>query len=128
VQTVAVGVSVADSSRPPLPATVEVTELSSSQRLSRGLKRFAIVSGAGLGLAIVPLVHLCGALVVVIGGPLAGYLAWRATVECGSGEVPCARCERPVFVKAGRLGWPLQLHCDGCGCSLEVKPSTAARG
>lgn len=123
MQPTPVRVGVMDSQRPGLVVTLPVEQLSSGARVMRGLLRMAIVSGIGLVVLLIPLVHACGALVAVFAGPIAGFFAWRQAALIGSGEVACPRCTQPVTMPAKLAGWPARLHCQQCGAMVELNPA-----
>lgn len=111
-----------DSSKPGTVATLPVAVLSPGARAWRGLKRLLLVSGIGLLILPVPLVHLCGAAIALVAGPIAGIFAWRATAVLGSSEVPCPKCAVRLPVPEGLAGWPARLHCKACGSMAELRP------
>lgn len=118
-------VRVMDSARPGAEVDLPVHRLSAKGRAWRGLKRLALVSGVGLVLTPVPLMHACGLVTLLIAGPIAGYFAWRARALVGECEVSCPKCAQPVPVREGLPGWPARVHCAGCGAMAELSPATA---
>lgn len=122
MQPTPVHVAVMDSSKPGVVATLPVEVLSPGARAWRGLKRTALVSGVGLLILPVPLVHLCGAAIALVAGPIAGVFAWRATAVLGSSEVQCPKCAGTLAVPEGLAGWPARLHCKACGSMAELRP------
>ena len=112
-----------DSARPPTTASVTLQRLSATQRVGRGLARFAMVSGAGAVLALLPLLHGCGLVTFLIAGPVMGFYAFRPTVLLGPSEVSCPKCAATVSVAAKTPGWPSRLHCGSCGSTFFVRPA-----
>lgn len=119
-------VAVMDSARAGKSVTHPVHVLSAGERVWRGLKRTLLVSAIGLGILPLPLMHVCGAVVAVIAGPIAGIFAARAHVLLGGGSVACAKCDQPLAVKDGTPGWPARVHCVSCGAMIELRPERAA--
>lgn len=115
-----------DSAKPGLVVSLPVQALSSRARLWRVAKRVAIVSGVGAVVAFLPLLHLCGLVVALIAGPVAGAFAWRDSVLFGAGEVGCPRCAQAVAIPAGLAGWPARVHCAKCGAMVELRPAGEA--
>ena len=115
-----------DSAKPGLVLTVPVTQLGPGARAWRGLKRMALVSGIGVVLVAVPLLHVCGAVVVLIAGPIAGVFAWRARAVLGACEIACPKCSQPVLVPDQLPGWPARVHCAKCGAMVELQLGEAA--
>ena len=119
-----VRVGVMDSARPGLVVTLPVEQLSAGARAWRGLKRTLLVSGIGLMIVPVPLLHLCGVAVAVVAGPIAGVFAWKSTALFGSGEVPCPKCDQLVALTPRLAGWPARVHCQKCGAMVELNAAT----
>ena len=111
-----------DSQREKLSATLPVLRLSLGARVGRGLLRFVIVSGIGAALIPVPLLHLCGAIVAAIVGPVVGLFAFLPKAKVGAGEIVCPKCSQPVVVRDGVMGWPARVQCLGCKSMLELTP------
>ncbi len=118
-----VQVSVMDSSRPGAVVALPVEVLSPGARAGRGLKRLLLVSGIGLLLTPVPLIHACGLVTALVVGPIVAVFAWRATAVFGVSEVACPKCAAPVPVPEGLAGWPARVHCRGCGTMVELRPA-----
>lgn len=114
-------IGVMDSSRPGQVAMLPVTTLSSGERAWRGLKRMLLVSAIGLCVVPLPLLHVCGAVVALIVGPIAGVFAARARAVFGACEVACAKCGQPLAIVDGTPGWPARVHCSKCGAMVELK-------
>lgn len=117
-------VKVMDSSRPGAEALLPVHALSARGRAWRGVKRLALVSGVGLVLTPVPLIHACGLVMLLVAGPVAGFFAWRARAVFGASEVTCPKCAQPLPVPEGLPAWPARLHCRACGSMAELSPAT----
>ncbi len=115
--------TVMDSARPPTEAVVELERLSPGRRLGRGVVRWLAVSAVGAVVLVLPLLHACGALTLLVAGPVAGVLAYRRQVLLGPGQLTCPRCEAAVPVAAGTGGWPVRLHCGGCGSTFLGRPA-----
>ena len=118
-----VRVGVMDSARPGLVVTLPVEQLSSRARAWRGAKRTLLVSGIGLLIIPVPLLHLCGVAVAFVAGPIAGVFAWKSTALFGAGEVPCPKCSQSVALTPKLAGWPARVHCQKCGAMVELQPA-----
>jgi hypothetical protein len=116
-------VGVMDSQRPGSVVTVPVEVLGPSTRALRGLKRMALVSVIGVCIVPIPLLHLCGVLVALIVGPIAGVFAWQAKALLGACAVPCAKCNEPLAIPEGQAGWPARVHCAKCGAMVEFNPA-----
>lgn len=123
MQPTPVHVGVMDSQRPGLVVMLPVAPLSSAARMVRGLLRMALVSGIGLVVLLIPLLHACGAVVAVLAGPIAGFFAWRQAALIGAGEVACPRCTQPLAMPAKLAGWPARTHCQKCGAMVELNPA-----
>jgi len=119
--------AVMDSARPPVEAAVQLERLSSGRRLGRGLTRWLLVSAVGAVVLVLPLLHACGALVLLVAAPAAGFLTYRRQVLLGAGQLPCPKCAAVVQVAAGTAGWPVRLHCGQCGSSFLARPAEAGR-
>lgn len=118
----AILLSVMDSARPPQAGTVRVERLSLGRRSWRALGRLAMVSGVGLVLAPLPLLHGCGLVLLLIAGPALGVLTFRKTVLLDGGTVSCPRCAATVPVEAKTPGWPVRMHCGQCGSTFFMRP------
>lgn len=109
---------VMDSAGEPTVTELPVHELTLLERLRRGGFKLLAVGGVGAVLAVLPLMHACGALTLLVVTPVVVVLTLRARVLVGPGEVKCPKCEALVQVEAGTPGWPAGMHCNGCGCSF----------
>lgn len=115
---------VMDSQRPGLVVTLPVLQLSTGARVLRALKRLALVSGIGLLIVPVPLLHVCGAVIAGVAGPIAAVFAFtaRALVE-GKGEVMvCPKCSKTLPLPAQLVGWPARFQCLECKAMIELTP------
>ena len=112
--------AVMDSARPPQKGSVRVERLSLARRLARGLGRLALVSG--IGAVLLPMVHLCGFVMLLFGGPVLGYIAWKAQVLLDEGWVSCPKCGATVPIEAKTPGWPARMHCGACGSTFFIRP------
>jgi hypothetical protein len=117
--------TVVDSARPPTQGFIPVEALGQGRRVGRGLARWLLVTVVGVGVTLLPLVHLCGAATVLLAAPVAAFLAYRTQVLLGAGLLPCPKCEALVAVAAGTTGWPARLHCGACGSTLQARPEPA---
>lgn len=122
-QPLSVRVGVMDSQRPGLVVSLPVELLTQTARAWRGLKRFGLVSVIGVVVIPIPLLHLCGVLVALIAGPVAGVFAWRASAVLGTSQVPCAKCSASLEIPEGLSGWPARVHCVKCGAMVELTPA-----
>lgn len=122
MQPTPVHVAVMDSRKPGALVTLPVERLSPGARAWRGARRMLLVSGIGLVILPVPLMHACGAIIALVAGPIAGFFAWRSTAVLGRGEVPCPKCAVTLAVPEGLAGWPARLHCQACGAMAELRP------
>lgn len=123
MQPTPVRVGVMDSQRPGLVVTLPVDHLSSGARALRALLRLGIVSGVGVVVMLIPLVHLCGLTVALLGGPIAGVLTFRQSALIGAGSVSCPKCSEQVAMPPGLAGWPARVHCPKCGAMVELNPA-----
>jgi hypothetical protein len=117
-----VSLAVMDSARTPLHATLQVERLSVGRRVARGLLRWATVSAVAAVVMVLPLLHACGALSLLVAAPVAGFLAFRTRVLLGAGFLVCPKCEAQVAVAAGVGGWPARFHCGQCGSTFLARP------
>lgn len=115
-----VRVGIMDSTREGAVATVPVLHLSRGARTLRSLKRLLLVSGVGAVLIPVPLIHVCGAVVAVIVGPLAAAWAFRTSAVMGDCQVPCPKCNQPVTLSSAHTGWPVRVQCMNCSAMVEL--------
>lgn len=115
--------SVMDSAKPPLVATVQLERLSMTRRAGRGLARLGMVSGAGAVLTVLPLLHACGLITLLIAGPAFAVFAFKTTVLLGDGRVDCPKCGAVVNIAAQTPGWPARMHCGTCGSTFFIRPS-----
>jgi hypothetical protein len=117
-----VDLAVLYSERPAVLAQLDVAPRPTKVRLGRaGLTLLALLAG-GAVVTVLPLLHLCGAALLLLGAPIATWLAWKpSVVTLGAQQLACPKCARPVVVADGRLGWPIRLQCDGCGASLSAR-------
>lgn len=116
--------SVMDSAKPPLVATIQAERLSAGRRAGRALARLAMVSGAGAVLAVLPLLHACGLVTFLVAGPAFAVLTFRVTVLLGQGRVNCPKCGADVDIAAETPGWPARMHCGTCGSTFFIRPSS----
>jgi hypothetical protein len=117
---------VMDSQRPGLDVTLPVLELSTGARVGRALLRLGIVSGVGLALVPVPLLHLCGALIALVAGPIAAIFAFRGRARLGAGQITCPKCTEALPVPDRLIGWPARFQCLACKAMIELRPPEVA--
>lgn len=86
-----------------------------------------MVSGAGAVLTLLPLLHGCGLLTLLLAGPIMGYYAFRPTVLLCDGWVECPKCGATVGLAAKTPGWPAHMHCGSCGSTFHIRPAPAPR-
>lgn len=122
MQPTALRLGIMDSQREKVAVTLPVHELSVGARLGRGVLRFLGVSLVGAVLALVPLMHLCGAVVAVVVGPIVGVFSFLPKARVGAGEVACPKCAGAVSVRDGVMGWPARVQCLSCKSMLELTP------
>lgn len=128
MEAMQVSVRVMDSARPGKEAEIGVRTLSLATRAWRACSRGLGLSVLGVGLALLPLLHLCGAAVALVVGPIFAVFVFRQQALLEAGSLPCAKCERPLEIKAGQAGWPARVHCVGCGAMNEVRPAVSENG
>lgn len=116
---------VMDSQRAGIVVTLPVRELSTGARVGRALVRLAIVSGIGLALVPVPLMHVCGAITAAVAGPIAAVFAFRGRAVVGAGEISCPRCSKPLQVPGKLIGWPARFQCLDCKAMIDLQPAEA---
>ncbi|MFT3710680.1 MAG: hypothetical protein QM817_23910 [Archangium sp.] len=116
---------VMDSQRPGLDVTLPVLRLSTGARVGRALVRLGIVSGIGLALVPVPLLHACGAITALIVGPIAAIFAFRGRAKVGAGNITCPKCSQPLPVPDALVGWPARFQCLQCKAMIELTPVPA---
>lgn len=116
-------VRVMDSSKWMASAELPVQHFSVGMRLWRACKRLGLVSGVGLLLIPVPLMHICGAAVALVVGPLAAAWAAKPSACMGECEVACPRCGRPVALSNQNTGWPVRVQCLQCSSMIELTPT-----
>lgn len=126
MQATPVRVGVMDSSKPGVVVSLPVHRLSPLERFSRAALRGLLISGIGVGVALMPLLHACGLVMALVAGPIAAAFALRAQVTFGGGAVPCPRCSEPVELTARLSGWPARVHCGKCGAMVELNPAETA--
>lgn len=117
-----VRVGVMDSSKPGTVVPLPLQKLSVPARLGRAALRGLAVSGIGVGVALMPLLHGCGLVTALLVGPIVAAFALRSSVLFGEGEVPCPRCSEPVKLPPKLAGWPARVHCGKCGAMVELNP------
>jgi ribosomal protein S27AE len=118
-----VQLTIMDSARPPRPAVLEVEGLGLGRRTWRAVGRGALVSGIGGLVVILPILHLCGAALLLLGGPILAAVTFRVSVlTVGEQQVPCPKCDAVVPVEAKSGGWPVRLHCGSCGSTFSARP------
>jgi ribosomal protein S27AE len=66
---------------------------------------------------------VCGAVVLVVAGPIAGAFAFKQAAVLGTGSVPCPKCSEQVALTEGLAGWPARVHCQKCGAMVELNPA-----
>lgn len=122
MEPVAVHVRLMDSQAEPKPAVLQARSVPFAERVLRGLKRLGLVSGIGLVVLVLPVLHLCGAVVALVVGPVAAFLAFRGTAVLQAGTVECPRCAAQAAIEDGTTGWPARLHCLHCGSTFDAWP------
>jgi hypothetical protein len=110
-----------DAERPGLVVTLPVQHLSVGARAWRAFLRMSIVSGVGLVLIPVPLMHACGLVIALLAGPIAFAFALKHSALIGEGEVPCPKCREVVPMPRKLSGWPARVHCQKCGAMVELQ-------
>lgn len=115
--------NVMDSSRTPATGNVLVERLSMPRRAGRAILRTGMVSGGGAILALLPLLHGCGLITLLVAGPVYGFMTWRKTVLLGEGQVSCPKCQATVAVADKTPGWPARMHCGTCGSTFFIRPA-----
>lgn len=121
--TTRVEVKLRDSAKPGLAAAIETTPRSTGNRVGRGVSRFLMVVAIGAATIPIPIVHFCVPALSLIAAPVVAYLAFRSTVTLSPGLTPCPGCAAPLKIPADTPGWPAQLHCQGCGAMIAVRPA-----
>lgn len=116
-----VHIGVMDSQRPGAVVALPVRHLSFGQRLGRGVLRMVMVSLPGALFALFP-PHLCGALVAVLGGPIAGLLAARSAAIFGAADIACPKCSQLIPLPQALTGWPARFPCPKCRAMVELRP------
>lgn len=113
-----------DGHRPVGHTMLTIRRLGAPHRLVRAAGRFGMVAAAGGAVALIPLMHLCGALVVLLAAPVVAFMAWRpqvlTTTAC---TLACPQCKAPVTLPPGATGWPVQVHCEACGITMSARPT-----
>ena len=112
-----------DSARPPLNGSVRVERLSVGRRAARGLGRLGIVAFAGALLAVLPLLHACGLITLLIAAPTFAIFAFKTTVLLDEGWISCPKCGATVGIAAKTPGWPVRMHCGSCGSTFFLRPA-----
>jgi ribosomal protein S27AE len=83
----------------------------------------ALVSAIGGLVVILPILHLCGAALLFLGGPILAAVTFRVSVlTVGEQQVACPKCDAAVPVDAKSGGWPVRLHCGSCGSTFSARP------
>ncbi len=119
----AVQLTIMDSARPPSAAVLEVETLAMGRRLLRAAGRGLLVSGIGALVVILPILHLCGAALLLLGGPILAIVTFRVSVlTVGAQQVRCPKCDGVVAINAKSSGWPVRLHCETCGSTFSARP------
>lgn len=115
-----------ESARPPTLGTLDVTELSLGRRVQRTVVRGGL-SSVGFALVMVlPLLHACGILSLLIGVPLIAWLTWRTSVLVqGTQRIECPACRQAIEIKANSGGWPVRIQCLSCGVGVVARPPTS---
>lgn len=121
MQPTQVHIGVMDSQKPGQVVSLPVRHLTMGQRVGRGLLRLVLVSLPGALFALLP-PHFCGALVAVLGGPIAGLLAARAAAVFGGGDIACPKCAQQIPLPASLTGWPARFPCAQCRAMVELRP------
>jgi ribosomal protein S27AE len=129
---VGVDVALMDSAREPARSELVVHALSRGRRAGRAASRGLVLAAVSAVVVVLPLLHLFGVVGLLVAVPVAVVLGYRtAVLVVGAQAVPCPKCGAAVPVKDGQGGWPVRLHCDGCGGTLFARPapgSTEAPG
>jgi hypothetical protein len=124
---VQVAATVADSSRQPVVAELEVEPLALPRRVGRAAKVFLLLLLATVGVfaTFIPLVHLFGALALLF--VVTPIVTWRAFVRTalstGAQDIPCPRCETRIAIPAKSAGWPMGAYCPSCAASVRIRPT-----
>ncbi len=124
-----VQVGLMDSERARTMATLRMLHLPLPRRIGRTLLRTAIAAAVSAVVTLTPLMHLFGILGFLIAVPLVAVLTFRKSVMVvGNQSLSCPKCGAPVAVKNKQGGWPVRLHCDGCGASVVASDARKSGG
>lgn len=94
---------------------------STRQRWQRGAMAWAILWALALATAAVPVAHFVLTPILLVAGPIAGYLRYRMTEQLASMQGECPLCRRPFTLKldAG-TALPYWDNCPECGDHIRL--------
>lgn len=121
--TVPVALAIMDSARPPARGEVRARSLSAAERTVRSLKRLGLAWVAALVCVFIPLLHFVLVPALFVLGPVLAVRAWGGSVVLEESALTCPKCGQAVKVEAGAVGWPVDLHCEKCGVSFDLRPA-----
>jgi hypothetical protein len=118
-----VELSVMYSQRPAVPVELEIRSVPFGVRVLRSAGLLLGLVVLGVFVTVLPLLHLCGAGLLLVVAPVSAWVAWKTTVvTVGLQRVGCPKCAAVVAVDEAKRGWPIRLQCEGCGSSLRAMP------
>lgn len=113
-------VRIAERSTPPVGVSLPVEDLSTAQRMSRGLNGALLIWAMALVALFIPLLHFVLVPALLVAGPLVGFARFRRRARIGPGDFGCPACGSKVVLEGAVFGWPAHSHCGGCGGRLEL--------
>ena len=115
-----VALRIMDSVREPTLVLLDVRELTASERVKRGLLRWAAMLAVTLLCLFVPIAHFLLTPLALLSSPVFAWFAWRKQVIAVATEVRCPKCGELTPIEPNTVVWPLPLHCARCGTSFSA--------
>ncbi|MEO5826179.1 MAG: hypothetical protein ABIR59_09855 [Gemmatimonadales bacterium] len=113
-------------------AVTTVTEFSPAQRTRRAVIALLIGGAAAVALIPIPIIHLLGIPLAIIGAIVIAMKQLRVGARVGRVAVACPKCAAPQAIGGGfgfaSIDGPIPITCDSCRrmLTLTVDPDPAA--
>lgn len=110
------------------PGRVAVVAVSRADHWRRAYRPALQLFAIGAGLALVPLMHLVGPLLLWSTAAILLVRRLGQTSRLRAAQLTCPKCQGRVDVAEQAERWPIETSCDGCRWQVRVTPLAPASG